>query len=491
MREVLKLKNRDKQTNNSPAKASLWFAISGFLQKGIQFLVVPMYIRLMSTAEYGQYSVFFSWYSIISIFSSLKLSNYVFNNGMIKYPNDKRGYTKALLGISFLFTLIVSIILCVSYPWTKGVLSISFLLLLVMLLELFVMPGYELWCAFQRFDYHYKPVVATTLLMAILTPVVGIYIIQNSNAKGVAAISAKVAVSILIYLIPCLRIIFYRKKFFKKEYWKFALRFSLPLIPHHLSFIIISQADRIMISNMTGESSAGIYSLAYSISMAAIVLNDAILLSFNPWLYKKMAKKEYADIRRISTFLIGGLGLCMTVAIFISPEIIEIIATKEYMEAVYILPPLIFSVFLMFLFNLFVGVEYFYEKTKYVTVATTVAAVFNLISNYFLIPVYGYFAATYTTLASYLLMVICHYFFMRFTLKQKENKQTIYNIKIVIAIVFLMIILMAFSLVFLHEMIIRYGIVLTLSVVVLFKSKNSIKTLVGIKISKTKGRIRK
>ena len=35
------------------AKAALWFTICSFLQKGISFITVPIFTRLMSTEEYG------------------------------------------------------------------------------------------------------------------------------------------------------------------------------------------------------------------------------------------------------------------------------------------------------------------------------------------------------------------------------------------------------------------------------------------------------
>ena len=52
-------------------KASLWFLICSFLQKGISVISTPIFTRLLSTAEYGQYSVFSSWLGIINIFVSL------------------------------------------------------------------------------------------------------------------------------------------------------------------------------------------------------------------------------------------------------------------------------------------------------------------------------------------------------------------------------------------------------------------------------------
>ena len=50
------------------AKASFWFLICAFLQRGISAITTPIFTRLMTTFEYGQYSVFTSWMSIAACF---------------------------------------------------------------------------------------------------------------------------------------------------------------------------------------------------------------------------------------------------------------------------------------------------------------------------------------------------------------------------------------------------------------------------------------
>lgn len=54
-------------------KASLWFLICAFLQKGISFITTPIFTRLLSTSEYGQYNVFNSWMNIIIVIVTLNL----------------------------------------------------------------------------------------------------------------------------------------------------------------------------------------------------------------------------------------------------------------------------------------------------------------------------------------------------------------------------------------------------------------------------------
>lgn len=65
-------------------KAGIWFTICNVLQRGIQFLATPIYTRVLSPEEYGMYSIFTSWLSIMTVLASLNLSGGVFYNGLIK-----------------------------------------------------------------------------------------------------------------------------------------------------------------------------------------------------------------------------------------------------------------------------------------------------------------------------------------------------------------------------------------------------------------------
>jgi O-antigen/teichoic acid export membrane protein len=101
-----------KKYKNLPdgVKASLWFTICSILQKGISFITVPIFTRMLSTEEYGVISLFSSWQSVLSIFATLNLSYQIFNNGMVKYENDRDGYTTAMLGLSNLTTTILFVV---------------------------------------------------------------------------------------------------------------------------------------------------------------------------------------------------------------------------------------------------------------------------------------------------------------------------------------------------------------------------------------------
>ena len=85
------------------AKASIWFLICAFLQKGISVLTTPIFTRLLTAAEYGQFNVFNSWLSILQIFISLNLSFGVYAQGLVKFSEDRYVFSSSMQGLSLPF----------------------------------------------------------------------------------------------------------------------------------------------------------------------------------------------------------------------------------------------------------------------------------------------------------------------------------------------------------------------------------------------------
>ena len=88
------------------AKASIWFIICSFLQKGISIITTPIFTRLMSTSEYGKFNVFTSWQGIITAVVILNLPYGVLSQGIVKFTETRERFTSALLGLMTALTAI-------------------------------------------------------------------------------------------------------------------------------------------------------------------------------------------------------------------------------------------------------------------------------------------------------------------------------------------------------------------------------------------------
>lgn len=415
-------------------KASIWFLIASFLQKGISTITTPIFTRILTTSEYGQYSVFSSWMAIITPIVSLNLFSGVYSQGVVKFESDRKRFSSSLQGLTLTMIVIWTVIYMICPDFWNNIFSLSTMEMLAMLILIWLSAVYSFWSMNQRIDFKYKGLVFVTLLAAILQPVISIVFILHSENKVLARIFGMIVVQLFLYSWMFLSMMMSGKEFFSKKYWMYALKFNIPLLPHYLSMNILSSSDRIMIGKMCDTSSVGIYNLAYSVSLIMTIFNTALLQTIEPWIYRKLKDKRVYDIERVaypSFIIIAAVNILL---IMFAPEVITIFAPKQYKEAIWVIPSVTLSVFFTFLYTFFATFEFYYEKTNYIAGATVGGAMLNIVLNYIFIKRFGFIAAGYTTLFSYILFAVLHYYFMRKICKQYLNNIKPYNLKLIIGI---------------------------------------------------------
>ena len=70
--------------------------------------------------------------------------------------------------------------------------------------------------------------------------------------------------------------------------------------------------------------------------------------------------------------------------------------------------PLIMVSFVLFVYNVVVDAEYYSQKTTYIMYCTLAAAMIDIVLNLFFVSRFGFVAAAYTTLTSYIFYLIFH-----------------------------------------------------------------------------------
>ena len=161
-----------------------------------------------------------------------------------------------------------------------------------------------------------------------------------------------------------------------------------------------------------------------------IIVNDSIMKVLTPWTYQQINKNQKTALLKANiNYMLVLVAFANIMLILFAPEAIKIFATKEYYEAIYIIPPVSASIYYTFLFNVFANIEYYYSETKYVALASIGAAVCNVVLNLIFINKFGYLAAGYTTLASYILYALGHYIFMKKVCKKHINGYSYYDNK--------------------------------------------------------------
>jgi len=384
-------------------------------------------------------------------------------------------------GLCTTITAGLFVVYIVASEFWNGLLGMSSFYMYIMFIELLFFPAYNFWAAKERYDYKYKGIILVTLIVALGNPITGVIAVLNSAHKAEARIVSYVLIQVCVGLIFYIFNMYKGKRFFDKAYWKFALAFNIPLVPHYLSSVVLSKADLIMIGNMVGKDQAAIYSVAYNIAAMISIVVSAINNSFTPYMYKSIKNGEYDGIRRNSTMLIVLIGLTSIAAMVLGPEVIAIFAPEEYYDAIWVIPPVACSMYFSFLYPLFSTVEFYFEKPKLVMMASCVGAVTNIVLNYLLIPVFGYYAAGYTTLFCYIMYSFAHFYFARKLCNENGIRSQLFNMK---AIAILSVVILAaipvVSLLY-RFMVIRYVLCVAALIVAAKYAKDYIKMKKGMK----------
>ena len=411
-------------------KASFWFLMSAMFQRGVSVISTPIFTRLMSATEYGEFSVFYSWYGIITIFVTLNLFFGVFMRGLVKYEDDRKAFSSSMQGLTFLLTLAWFALYLPFSPFFNRLLSLTTEQMICMFIAIAANSAYSFWAAERRVDLVYVPIVVLSVSTAIAIPVLQIVLIYVMDDSVMARIYGMTIVSGLCYFPLFFKQMADGRKFVVFSYWKYALMFNLPLLPHYLAQIVLNSADRLMINEMVGSSEAGIYSLAYSIAQIMTVFNTALMQTLEPWLYKRIKAREIDRVSKAAYPAFLLVTIVNTLLIAFAPEVVSLFAPSEYHDAIWVIPPVAMSVFFQFTYMFFAVFEFYYEKTHYITIATIIGAVLNIILNYAFIKLCGYYAAGYTTLFCYMLYAVFHYIFMRKLIRKHHPGETVYDSKI-------------------------------------------------------------
>ena len=317
---------------------------------------------------------------------------------------------------------------------------------------------------------------------ALASTILSMIVVLNLNKMGsdqiaVGRLYATNIVSIAISAILWIKLYAKGKTIVNIKYWKYSLKLSAPLIGYAAQ--ILSVSDRMMISKMVGNDAVGIYSTLYTVSSISLLVWTAINSSFIPYLYQNIEKKENR-IKELSLALMGSYAIIAVMLTFLAPEIVKILATKEYYEAIYIMPPIAAGVFLTSVSNMYSNLLVYHKKTNYIMYSSIIAAIINLILNYICINIFGYMAAAYTTLVAYIVLAGAQVIFARKVHLKETGEKSVYNDKAVLFMAILTIMAALFGLVLYRYTGLRYIIIcigmiagIKIALVALKKMKNN------------------
>ncbi len=387
-------------------KAGIGYTLGDVIIKGISFLTIPIFTRLMSPEQFGLYSTFFSYENLLmiilgmSLYLSVKPAYNEFGNGI-------DGYVSNLI---LMMLPLTSVIVLTSLFIGESFIGYPGYMIAVMAIISFSNSVVSIYYERISIEYQFKKYLIVSAVTTIGSSILAFFLILFVT-KTETYIGRTLGLAVMYFLSAAvLTVILFKKSRprLSSEYSKFALKFSLPLIPQAFFLIIIGQYGKIAITNLVGDKEAGIYGFAFSLIQVLQVIIVAMGSVFTPWFFEKFKDGKLEAIRKRSGHYVILFAIITVGFMALCPEVIKIMADAEYYDSVSLMNPLSIGLFFYFLYQIPLQVGYCCKKTMSVAVITIVAGILNVVLCNVLISRYGYIFAAIVSSATYMLIFIAY-----------------------------------------------------------------------------------
>ena len=366
---IIRVRNKIESIPLGARSAVVYIAATVF-SRGLAIITVPIFTRLMSTDQIGIVNLYNTWHGLISVIATLSLTSGGFAVAMKEYEGRRDEYVSSVQTLTSLVAIIISLIYIAAPTFWNNLLGLPTSLMIIMLVGFLLEPARDFWMSRQRYEYKYKMLGSVSILSALGASLISILVVMNMKNGGAENLAEGRLISNYAMLFGVAAVIWiYQflkgKTFINKDFWRFSLQLSIPLIGFQFAAQILNVSDRVMIDKMIGTSAVGIYGTLYSVSSISYLVWNAMNASFVPYLFQNIEKKEH-KIKEISFGLLEVYAAIAVVLTFLAPEIVRIMATDEYYEAIYIMPPISAAIFFISVADLYSNILIYYKKTKYV-----------------------------------------------------------------------------------------------------------------------------
>ena len=369
----------------------------------LSFLLVPLYTQLLSPSDVG---IIFIVYTILAFLNTL------YSRGMdaalFKFYNKENA--KTIISTSMVYSLKYGVVLSVV------------ILLIYFLIDIVNHDQFTVIVAFGLISVLFFDMISSRC-MSILR-------LQNKPIYYLSACFANIVLSLglNIYFIKYLNwglsgaiwsiilssaanIIIFFPIIFKSVVWKNLDKkllsnmktTSLPFLPAAIFLILIELADRWMLGAMSplGTSDVGIYGSAYKFGSLIMLSVKGFNLNWQPYYLNPKNEKGFY---KIGTLFLSLLIILSTLISILWPMLFKLVIGQPFWDGGYIIPLIAISYIFYGLFILQMPSIYLRDKENWAPVFWGTGFMVNVLSNYYLIPLYSYYGAAISTLFAYLTM---------------------------------------------------------------------------------------
>jgi O-antigen/teichoic acid export membrane protein len=391
----------------SLGRHSLIYAIGMVLTKAIAFLMLPVYTRLLTPADYGVLQLLVMFLEVLSIFAGSRIAYGIFHfyHQAADEEAKQRVLSTALLLLAGTFGLAATATLLFApniallvFGETGAYVTYIRLAAISMAFEsLIVVPNALFQLQLKSISFVKFSLVRLGLQLALNL------LLLIPFRMGVAGVLLSgVIANFLVGGFLVARLLFVVRPRFSWPDASAFLRFGLPLVAMQIATFTFTFGDRYFLNKAGDTTAVGLYGLAYQFGFLVGMIGYMPLeMVWDPQRFA-IAKRPDRDAiysRVLMYFNVTLISTAVVLSLFVG-DVLRLIAAPAFQGAAVFVPVIvgayIFQAWGTF-FNIGIMIT---ERTHYYTVANWAAAVVAVIGYFLLIPKYLAWGASLTIVAS-------------------------------------------------------------------------------------------
>lgn len=377
---------------------SIYF-IGNLLNAAIPFALLPVFTTYLSPADYGNVSIVQTFLSIcfplviVGVQAAISIE--------ILKATDKQIWKKVVLSSLLIPIAAFAALLLVLFALHSLVLNILgislFWGILALVIALFqVVPNVVLAILQAEAKAFQYTIFQTT--NSLLNFGLSILLIVALLYGWTGRIYAMLITNVVLFVVG---LVWMKKNdllefHFYPDEFKSSFKFGFFLLPHELSGVLLSSANRFIIVAALGLAQLGYFSVAFQVSSVMLFIATAFNQSWIVYLFKELNKGDAADKHKIVRQTYQLMGTFLVVAVLFNVAVkylLLFLINKKFAQSADLIPWISLSFVFFGYYFLFVNYIVYLKKSHLISIATVSTTIINLVSTYILLNYIGIYGA--------------------------------------------------------------------------------------------------
>lgn len=392
----------------------LVYGLGGTISRFIPMIMLPVITRLYPNSEYVGLNDLST--TFISFAAALALCGMYDAMFRLFFDDKKLDFQKQICSTALIFVTCTTLILGIIFlVFRKEVAAWYFgsedceILVIITILGFMVNSTNQIVSAPTRIQNKRKVFLVTNTLSPVISysiaiPLIlkGYYLVAIPLATIVSGVTLEISFGILNKT-------YFSIKSFRWEKVKDLLKIGLPLMPNFVVYWIYNSADKVMISQILGNSYTGVYSVASKIGHISNLIYTAFAGGWLYFSYSTMNDDDQVQLKSDIFEYLGVISFFCTIALAAVSRLgFKLLFTEEYIEGYLVAPYLFLAPLLLMLYQVIANQFTIIKKTYMNLLALSSGAILNVIFNFVMVPVIGIEGASIATVLGYVLsLVMC------------------------------------------------------------------------------------